>query len=60
LFESLKCLRQLGNGRLFEDVAQQDFNLEGFAQARDKLWTPDKETASTETKLWTPASKEPA
>src|SRR2546430_9503687 len=31
-----------------------------LAQARDKLWTPDKETASTETKLWTPASKEPA
>ncbi len=31
-----------------------------LADARDKLWTPDKETASTETKLWTPASKEPA
>jgi trigger factor len=31
-----------------------------LAQARDKLWTPDKETAPTETKLWTPASKEPA
>src|SRR6266487_6961811 len=31
-----------------------------LAQARDNLWTPDKETASTETKLWTPASKEPA
>src|SRR5256886_1162567 len=31
-----------------------------LAQARDKLWPPDKETASTETKLWTPASKEPA
>jgi trigger factor len=31
-----------------------------LAQARDKLWTPEKETPSTETKLWTPASKEPA
>jgi trigger factor len=31
-----------------------------LAQARDKLWTPDKETAPTESKLWTPASKEPA
>jgi trigger factor len=31
-----------------------------LAQSRDKLWTPDKVTASTETKLWTPASKEPA
>ncbi|MFL5834072.1 MAG: hypothetical protein ACJ76B_08830, partial [Solirubrobacterales bacterium] len=30
------------------------------ARAREKLWTPDKETAPTETKLWTPASKEPA
>src|SRR5256885_6634711 len=31
-----------------------------LAEVRDKLWTPDKETAPTETKLWTPASKEPA
>src|SRR4051812_25606581 len=31
-----------------------------LAEARDKLWTPDKETSPTETKLWTPASKEPA
>jgi trigger factor len=31
-----------------------------LAQARDQLWTPDKETSPTETKLWTPASKEPA
>jgi trigger factor len=31
-----------------------------LAQARDKLWTPDKETSPTESKLWTPASKEPA
>jgi trigger factor len=29
-------------------------------QARDAIWTPDKETPKTETKLWTPGSKEPA
>jgi trigger factor len=28
--------------------------------AREEIWTPDKETPSTETKLWTPGSKEPA
>ncbi len=31
-----------------------------LAEARDKLWTPDKETTQTGTKLWTPGSKEPA
>jgi trigger factor len=30
-----------------------------LAAARDKLWTPDKEKAEGETKLWTPGSKEP-
>jgi trigger factor len=29
-------------------------------RARDAIWTPDKETPKTETKLWTPGSKEPA
>ena len=29
------------------------------AAARDAIWTPDKEKAKTETKLWTPGSKEP-
>jgi trigger factor len=29
-------------------------------RARDAIWTPDKESAKTETKLWTPGSKEPA
>jgi trigger factor len=29
-------------------------------RAREAIWTPDKETAKTETKLWTPGSKEPA
>ena len=31
-----------------------------LAAAREKLWTPDKEKAEGETKLWTPGSKEPA
>ena len=30
------------------------------AQARESIWTPDKETPDTETKLWTPGSKETA
>ena len=30
------------------------------AQVRETIWTPDKEKAKTETKLWTPGSKEPA
>src|SRR5919197_589221 len=28
------------------------------ARARESIWTPDKETPPTETKLWTPGSKE--
>ncbi len=31
-----------------------------LADARDKLWTPEKEKPETGTKLWTPGSKEPA
>ena len=31
-----------------------------LAEARDKLWTPDKEKTESDTKLWTPGSKEPA
>ena len=31
-----------------------------LAAARDKLWTPDKEKAEGDTKLWTPGSKEPS
>jgi trigger factor len=31
-----------------------------LADARDKLWTPEKEKPETATKLWTPGSKEPA
>jgi trigger factor len=30
------------------------------AAAREEIWTPEKETPPTETKLWTPGSKEPA
>ena len=30
------------------------------ARAREEIWTHDKETPKTETKLWTPGSKEPA
>ena len=30
------------------------------AAARESIWTPDKEKPETETKLWTPGSKEPA
>jgi trigger factor len=43
--------------RIAAEVKRIDPEL---ADARDKLWTPDKETTPTETKLWTPASKEPA
>jgi len=31
-----------------------------LAHARESIWTPDKESSPTETKLWTPGSKEPA
>jgi trigger factor len=30
------------------------------AEARDAIWTPEKEKPKPETKLWTPGSKEPA
>ena len=30
------------------------------ARARESIWTPDKESTPTDTKLWTPGSKEPA
>jgi len=41
--------------RLVADVKPIDPEL---AEARDKLWTPDKEKPEGETKLWTPGSKE--
>jgi trigger factor len=43
--------------RLAADVKPISTEL---AEAREKLWTPDKETTEPEKKLWTPGSKEPA
>jgi trigger factor len=43
--------------RLVDDVQPISVDL---ARAREELWTPDKEKPQTETKLWTPGSKEPA
>jgi len=43
--------------RLVADVTPISPEL---AEARDKLWTPDKEKPEGETKLWTPGSKETA
>jgi len=58
-FETLRADLRLKEAldRIVSEVKRISPDL---AQARDKLWTPDKETAPTETKLWTPASKEPA
>ena len=42
--------------RLVADVKPISPDL---AEARDKLWTPDKENTEPEKKLWTPGSKEP-
>lgn len=42
--------------RLAADVKPISIDL---AEARDKLWTPDKENPEPEKKLWTPGSKEP-
>ncbi len=42
--------------RLVADVKPISLDL---AEARDKLWTPDKENTEPEKKLWTPGSKEP-
>ena len=43
--------------RLAADVERIPVEL---ARAREKLWTPEKGAAASETKLWTPGSKEPA
>jgi trigger factor len=42
--------------RLAADVKPISVDL---ADARDKLWTPDKENTEPEKKLWIPGSKEP-
>jgi trigger factor len=53
--ESLRLSRALD--RIAAEVKRIPADL---AAAREKLWTPEKEPAPTDTKLWTPASKEPA
>ena len=53
--ESLRLARALD--RVASEVKRIPADL---AAARDKLWTPEKEPAPSDTKLWTPASKEPA
>ena len=54
LREDLRLRRALD--RLAADVKPISAEL---AEARDKLWTPDKENTEPEKKLWTPGSKEP-
>jgi trigger factor len=53
--ESLRLSRALD--RVASEVKRIPAEL---AAARDKLWTPEKEPAPTDTKLWTPAGKENA
>jgi trigger factor len=55
LREDLRLKKALD--RLAEEVKPIPVEL---AQAREQIWTPDKEKPPTETKLWTPGSKEPA
>jgi trigger factor len=55
LREDLRLRRALD--RLVADVKPIAPEL---AEAREKLWTPDKENPEPEKKLWTPGSKEPA
>jgi FKBP-type peptidyl-prolyl cis-trans isomerase (trigger factor) len=43
--------------RLVTEVKPIPFEL---AEAREAIWTPDKEKQPTDTKLWTPGSKETA
>jgi trigger factor len=69
-----EVLRQLRAGRGF-DRLREDLRLRNaldqivsevkripveLAAAREKLWTPEKESPETPAKLWTPGSKEPA
>lgn len=69
-----EVLEQLRHGGAFERL-REDLRLRaaldrvaaevkpisaGLAEAREKLWTPEQEKAQTDTKLWTPGSKEPA
>jgi trigger factor len=43
--------------RLAEDVKRIPLEL---AEARESIWTPEKDKPETSAKLWTPGSKEPA
>ena len=43
--------------RIASEVQRVDAEV---ARARESIWTPDKESSPTDTKLWTPGSKEPA
>jgi len=69
--EALTQLRETGNyERLRDDLrlrAALDRIASGvkripveLAQARESIWTPEKEKPDTAAKLWTPGSKEPA
>jgi trigger factor len=53
--ESLRMAAALD--RIVSDVKRIPLDQ---AKAREAIWTPDKEKPKTETKLWTPGSKEPA
>jgi trigger factor len=53
--ESIRMMRALD--RIVAEVKRIPLEQ---AQAREAIWTPDKEKPKTETKLWTPGSKEPA
>jgi trigger factor len=53
--ESIRMARALE--RVASDVKRIPLEQ---AQAREAIWTPDKEKPKTETKLWTPGSKERA
>ena len=58
-YDSLRADLQLRNtlDRIAAEVKRIPVEL---ADAREKLWTPEKEKPETGTKLWTPGSKEPA
>ena len=58
-YDSLRADLQLRNtlDRIASEVKRIPVEL---AEAREKLWTPEKEKPETGTKLWTPGSKEPA
>jgi len=53
--ESVRLSRALD--RVASEVERIPADL---AAAREKLWTPEKEKQPSETKLWTPGSKESA